>query len=112
MLPAFSGVDEKCHQRSPDEYKLTRAFCSTPCGAKPGTTIGCKVLDRERMQLFIERAKGKKNRYVGLSPVSPDVLRNYIMECKHRPTIYLFEGAGTRYALRGRDSAESFPGGV
>jgi hypothetical protein len=29
-------------------------------------------IDSKRMQLFVERAKGKKGRYVNLSPVLPD----------------------------------------
>jgi len=33
-------------------------------------------IDADRMQLFICRAKGKKDRYVGLSPVLSDVLRS------------------------------------
>jgi site-specific recombinase XerD len=45
------------------------------------------------MQLFIERAKGKKDRVVGLSPVLLDVLRAYVKQCKPRPQHYLFEGS-------------------
>jgi integrase/recombinase XerD len=44
------------------------------------------------MQIFIEKAKGKKDRYVGLSPVLLDMLRAYIVQCKPRPVQYLFEG--------------------
>ncbi len=61
-----------------------------------------KDIDSDRMQLFIERAKSKKDRFVNLSPVLLDVLRNYIKICKPRPLTYLFEGpeAGSRYSSR------------
>jgi integrase/recombinase XerD len=35
-------------------------------------------IDSERMQILIEQAKGKKDRYVNLSPVLLDILRAYI----------------------------------
>ena len=44
------------------------------------------------MQIFVERAKGKKDRYVGLSPVLLDILRAYLKQCKPRHVQYLFEG--------------------
>ena len=37
-----------------------------------------KHIDSDRMQIFVENAKGKKDRYVNLSPVLPDILRDYI----------------------------------
>lgn len=50
-----------------------------------------KHVDSDRMQLLIEAAKGKKDRYIGLSPVLLDVLRSYIRSCKARPLKYVFE---------------------
>ncbi len=47
------------------------------------------------MQIFIERAKGKKDRYVNLSPVLLDILRNYISQYVPRPKEYLFESEHT-----------------
>jgi site-specific recombinase XerD len=54
------------------------------------------------MQIFIERAKGKKDRYVSLSPVLLDILRSYIRRYKPRPVTFLFESeqTGTAYPLR------------
>jgi integrase/recombinase XerD len=52
-------------------------------------------IDSSRMQICIEHAKGKKDRYVGLSPVLLDILRNYLKTYKPRPTIYLFESEQT-----------------
>jgi site-specific recombinase XerD len=61
-----------------------------------------KDIDTDRMQIFIENAKGKKDRYVMLSPVLLDVLRAYIKECNPRPLTYIFEGprAGEPYSDR------------
>ena len=61
-----------------------------------------KEIDSQRMQILISRAKGKKDRYVNLSPVLLDILRNYIKGSKPRPTEYLFESnqTNTAYPVR------------
>lgn len=61
-----------------------------------------KDIDSGRMQIFIERAKGKKDRYVNLSPVLLDILRAYLRKYKPRPVLFLFESeqTGTAYPLR------------
>ena len=51
-----------------------------------------KHIDSDRMQIFVANAKGKKDRLVGLSPVLLDILRQYIVQYKPRPKLYLFEG--------------------
>jgi site-specific recombinase XerD len=50
------------------------------------------------MQIIIEQAKGKKDRYVSLSPVLLDILRDYIKNYKPCPTEYLFESEQTKDA--------------
>jgi integrase/recombinase XerD len=59
-------------------------------------------IDSDRMQIFVQRAKGKKDRYVPLSLVVLDVLRQYLRGCMVRPLVYLFEGAipGQPYSTR------------
>ena len=59
-------------------------------------------MDGERMQVFIERSKGKKDRYVTLSPVLKDILDRYISIYTLNPTDYLFPGqeAGQPYSAR------------
>ena len=54
------------------------------------------------MQIFIERAKGKKDRYVNLSVLLLDILRKYISMCKLKPKEYLFESSqtGAAYPVR------------
>lgn len=51
------------------------------------------------MQVFIERAKGEKDRYVNLPESIPDQLRRYFRE--EKPNYYLFEGQyGGKYSIR------------
>lgn len=54
-----------------------------------------KHIDSGRMQIFVEAAKGKKDRYVPLSPVLLDILRAYIKQYKPPPKEYLFESEQT-----------------
>lgn len=65
-------------------------------------SLRMKDIDSDRMQIKIVGAKGKKDRYVGLSPIVLDILRNYIKKTNPRPEIYLFESqvAGTAYSTR------------
>jgi integrase/recombinase XerD len=59
-------------------------------------------IDSGRMQILIRQAKGKKDRYVTLSPVLLDLLRSYLRTCKHKPKEYLFESdyTATPYPTR------------
>jgi site-specific recombinase XerD len=61
-----------------------------------------KDIDSGRMQIFIEKAKGKKDRYVNLSPILLDILRNYLKKYKPKPVQFLFESeqTGTAYPIR------------
>jgi len=55
------------------------------------------------LQLFIEKAKGKKDRYVGLSILLLDVLRAYLKSCHPMPVKYVFENPkkpGEAYSVR------------
>lgn len=55
-----------------------------------------KDVDSDRMLLFIQNAKGKKDRYVTLSLVLLDILRAYYKLERPRPQEYLFESSQTR----------------
>ncbi len=59
-------------------------------------------VDSGRMQLFIENSKGKKDRFVNLSPVLLDILREYIRQYRPRPKEFLFESeqTGGQYPVR------------
>lgn len=58
-----------------------------------------KDIDSQSMQVFIERGKGKKDRYVNLPESILPQLRIYFM--KYKPKMYLFEGQfGGQYSSR------------
>lgn len=63
-------------------------------------SLKIKDIDSERMQIRIEQAKGKKDRYTLLSEKNLQVLRSYFKE--YRPQIWLFEGLklGEQYSTR------------
>jgi integrase/recombinase XerD len=79
-------------------------FTAYSAGLRVGELVNLKLrdIDSKRMQILIERAKGKKDRYVNLSPLLLDILRKYIAGCLPRPTIYLFESeqTNTAYPIR------------
>ncbi len=74
------------------------------CGLRVSETVKLKLsdIDSDRMQVLIERSKGKKDRYVMLSPLLLDVLRAYLRLHVPRPGKYLFEGTipGVPYSVR------------
>ena len=72
-------------------------FCAYSAGLRVSEIVNLKIadIDSKRMQIFIARAKGKKDRYVNLSPVVLDILRKYLREYKLRPALYLFESEQT-----------------
>lgn len=61
-----------------------------------------KHIDRQRSQILIEQAKGKKDRYVTLSPVLEDILTSYYRKSKLKPKIFVFESGveGQAYSQR------------
>lgn len=72
-------------------------FTVYSAGLRVSEVVNLKIkhVDSVRMQLFIESAKGKKDRYVGLSPVLLDILRVYIREYVPAPNEFLFESSQT-----------------
>ncbi len=70
-------------------------------GLRVSEVIGLKItdIDSRNMQVFISRAKGKKDRYVNLPESILKQLREYFMV--YRPKEYLFEGQyGGSYSVR------------
>jgi site-specific recombinase XerD len=80
------------------------------CGLRISEAVQLKIadIDSDRMQVFIERSKGKKDRYVMLSPLLLDVLRAYLRLHKPMPAKYLFEGHTEGVALSARTGQEIF----
>jgi site-specific recombinase XerD len=71
-------------------------FTAYSAGLRVSEVINLKIrdVDSDRMQLFIEKSKGKKDRYVGLSILLLDVLRAYLTSATPRPLKYVFENPG------------------
>jgi site-specific recombinase XerD len=60
--------------------------------------IRIKDIDSERMQVFVQQSKGRKDRYTLLSKKLLPVLREYFKE--YKPKEWLFEGAkGGKYSV-------------
>ncbi|MEP6584720.1 MAG: tyrosine-type recombinase/integrase [Ginsengibacter sp.] len=85
-------------------------FTAYSAGLRVSEVARLKIqhIDSKRMQIFIERAKGKKDRYVNLSPLLLDLLRKYLHEYKPRPAIYLFESEHTSTAYPTRTLQQIF----
>jgi site-specific recombinase XerD len=79
-------------------------FTAYSAGLRVSEVVNLKLADVDsgRMKLRIEQAKGKKDRYVGLSVLLVDVLRAYLRKTAPRPQTYLFEGErpGEPYSKR------------
>ena len=70
-------------------------------GLRVSEIVNLKIrdIDSKNMQVLVERAKGKKDRYVNLPESVLDALRTYYKE--YKPKEYLFEGQyGGKYSLR------------
>jgi site-specific recombinase XerD len=70
-------------------------------GLRVSEIVNLKItdIDSKNMQVFIERAKGKKDRYVNLPLSILEQLRVYFKE--YKPKKYLFEGQyGDQYSTR------------
>jgi integrase/recombinase XerD len=82
----FKSLDNKKHKAI--------LFTAYSAGLRVSEVVRLQLkhIDSDRMQLFIEKSKGKKDRLVMLSPVLLDILRNYIKTAQPRPVKYLFEG--------------------
>lgn len=90
----FNSLDNKKHK--------AMLFTAYSAGLRVSEVVGLKIsdIDSGRMQIRVARAKGKKDRYVSLSILLLDILRQYIV--LFRPREYLFESelTGTAYPTR------------
>lgn len=53
-----------------------------------------KDIDSQRMQIRVEQAKGKKDRYTVLGNTTLEILRKYVSQ--YKPAYWLFEGSSSR----------------
>ena len=98
----FNALSNKKHK--------AMLFTAYSAGLRVSEIVNLKIkdIDSQRMQIFIARAKGKKDRYVNLSPVLLDILRAYISSYKPRAQIYLFESEYTKTAYPVRTVQQIF----
>jgi len=82
------------------KHKLILSLCYG-MGLRVSEIVNLKItdIDSSRMQVLIEAAKGKKDRYVNLPHSILEFLRSYYKE--YQPRHYLFEGQfGGQYTVR------------
>jgi site-specific recombinase XerD len=106
QLPKLLNEDELSRLFNALSNKKHKAmlFTAYSAGLRVSEIVQLKLadIDSERMQIFIENAKGKKDRYVNLSPILLDILREYFKQYSPRPKVYLFESeqTGQAYPIR------------
>ena len=106
LLPKVLGEDEldKLFKGLENIKHKAMLFTAYSAGLRVSEVAALRIkdIDSGRMQILIEQAKGKKDRYVTLSPVLLDILRSYIKKYKPKPRVYLFESeqTGTAYPTR------------
>lgn len=102
LTKLFNALTNKKHK--------AMLFTAYSAGLRVSEIVNLKLadIDSGRMQIHIRNAKGKKDRYVGLSPVLLDILRSYIRGSKPRPGEYLFESEQTLTAYPSRTVQQIF----
>jgi site-specific recombinase XerD len=106
QLPKVLGEKEICRLFNAIPHLKHKAilFTAYSAGLRVSELVGLrwKHLDRDRGQILVEQAKGKKDRYVTFSPVLEDILIAYYRSCKIKPLEYVFEGhvPGQPYSTR------------
>lgn len=112
LLPRLLNEDELRKLFNALENKKHKAmlFTAYSAGLRVSEIVNLKIADVDsgRMQVFIERAKGKKDRYVNLSPVLLDILRKYIGSYQPKPKVYLFESEQTLTSYPARTVQQIF----
>lgn len=72
-------------------------FTIYSAGLRVSEVVNLRIadIDSGRMQILVSKAKGKKDRYVNLSPILLDILRQYMKTYVPKPKTYLFESERT-----------------
>jgi site-specific recombinase XerD len=102
LTKLFNALTNKKHK--------AMLFTAYSAGLRVSEIVNLKIadIDGTRMQILVQRAKGKKDRYVNLSPLLLDILRKYIKEYQPRPRVYLFESEQTNTAYPTRTVQQIF----
>jgi integrase/recombinase XerD len=85
-------------------------FTAYSAGLRVSETVSLRLqdIDSDRMQIKIKSGKGKKDRYVALSPIVLDILRSYVKLSKPRPVKFLFESETPGQAYSSRSAQKVF----
>lgn len=112
ILPRVMNEDEleRLFKALPNLKHKAMLFTVYSAGLRVSEVANLKIkdIDSGRMQIFIQKAKGKKDRYVNLSPILLDILRNYLKKYKPKPIQYLFESEQTATAYPRRTIQKIF----
>jgi integrase/recombinase XerD len=112
QLPKVLNEDElaRLFKALQNTKHKTMLFTAYSAGLRVSEVVNLKVkhIDSQRMQIFVENSKGKKDRYVALSPILLDILRAYLKRSKPRPKNYLFESEQTFTAFPTRSAQRIF----
>ncbi len=106
LLPKLLNEDELGRLFAALRNKKHKAILFTvySSGLRVSEVVNLKLadIDSGRMQIHIRHAKGKKDRYVNLSPLLLDILRDYVKTSAPKPKEYLFESeqTGKPYPIR------------
>ena len=106
LLPKIFNQDEIAsiiNSLTNKKHKTMLMLCYS-AGLRVSEVVALQTynIDSKRMTIFINQAKGKKDRIVTLSPVLLVMLRDYALQFKPDKKGYLFEGnaKGTPYSTR------------
>lgn len=112
LLPKLLNEEEITRLFNALSNKKHKAMLFTIYSAGLRVSELCKLklqhIDSGRMQILVEKAKGKKDRYVNLSTVLLDILRSYLQACVPKPKKYLFESEQTNDAFPTRTVQQIF----
>jgi integrase/recombinase XerD len=99
ILPRLLNEEElrKLFNALTNKKHKAMLFTAYSAGLRVSEIVNFNIshIDSKRMQIFIERAKGKINRFVNLSPILLDLLRKYIAGYKPKPVTWLGESEQT-----------------
>ena len=103
-LPVVLSADEVSRLLASAVSLKHRTWLTTTyaTGVRPAELTHLRVadIDSSRMVVRIEQGKGRKDRYVMLSPALLELLRTYYRAC--RPTFWLFQGRDPRKPITTR----------
>ncbi len=112
QLPKLLNEDELARLFNSLTNKKHKAmmFTAYSGGLRVSEIVNLRIadIDSGRMQILVRKAKGKKDRYVQLSPILLDILRDYVQTYEPRPREFLFESEQTFTAYPTRTVQQIF----